>query len=83
MSRSMPRLYFMDVPEYRPFIDLLGRDASLAKDQAAGYVRFSGNGEITGRRAYTGLGEAVWFGALVAGFEGRIVRFTDEELVVA
>ena len=56
MSRPMPRLYFMDVPEYRPFIDLLGRDASLARDEAAGYVRFSGDGEITVRRAATGLG---------------------------
>jgi len=83
MSTAVPRLYFLDVPEYRPFIEVLGRDTALRREEAGGYVRFSGEGQITVRRADTGLGEAVWFGALVAGFEGRVVRFTDEELVVA
>lgn len=78
----MPVLYFPDVPEYAPFVTVLGTRPGLTLHRAGGYVAAESVGEIVISRAETGLGEAVWFGALVAGFAGHIAHFDDQALRV-
>jgi hypothetical protein len=79
----MPRIFFLDVPEYRPFIAALNRKPDITSKAGGPYVRFESSNKITVSRDETGLGEAVWFGALVAGFEGEIETFNSTELTIA
>lgn len=79
----MAKIFFLDVPEYRPFIAAVGARDGIDRQQVGPYVRFSAPGRITIRRDETGLGEAVWFGALVAGFDGEVEKFDATELTVA
>ena len=46
----------------------------------AGYRFIEFDGAITIRRIDTGLEEAVWFGCLTAGLDGRIAEFTSERI---
>jgi len=78
----MPVLYFPEVAEYAPFIAALGDQGGVELRRAGGYVAASSAQEISIARAATGLGEAVWFGALVGGFAGRILQFDDQLLRV-
>lgn len=76
----MPAIYFPDVPEYRPLIDALASREDVQRESAQGYVAFRSTTEVTLRREELGVVEAVWFGALVGGYEGTITRFDDQEL---
>ena len=78
----MPVLYFPEVAEYAPFIAALGGQAGVELRRAGGYVAAGSDHEIAIARGATGLGEAVWFGALVGGFAGRILQFDDQHLRV-
>ena len=79
----MPAIYFPDVPEYQPLIEAISGQSGIRCSRAGGYVALASSGEIRVRRADTGLIEAVWFGALVGGFEGRVEKFDDKELRIA
>jgi len=79
----MPAIYFPDVPEYRPLIEAISGQRGIQCSRAGGYVALASSGEIRVLRADTGLIEAVWFGALVGGFEGRVAKFDDKELRIA
>jgi hypothetical protein len=76
----MPNIYFPDVPEYQPLIQVLSLAKDVQCEKGRGYVAFKSKNDICIQREDTGLFEAVWFGALVGGFEGKIVRFDDKEL---
>ena len=76
----MPTIYFPDVPEYQPFIRILCLRADTQCKHSRDYVSVVSAGEIVIRREETGLFEAVWFGALVGGFDGNVVRFDADEL---
>ena len=79
----MPAVYFPDVPEYQPFIATLSKQTGVRSKRAAGYVAFESEQPIEVERSQTDLEEAVWFGALVAGFEGRIETFDPQTLKIA
>lgn len=79
----MPAVYFPDVPEYQPFISVLSGREGVRSKRAAGYVAFESEQPIEVARAETSLEEAVWFGALVAGFEGQIETFDPQTLKIA
>ena len=79
----MPSVYFPNVPEYQPLIKAISGQGNVQRREAGGYVAFTTSKEICIRRADTGLIEAVWFGALVGGFEGRVVKFDEQELRIA
>jgi len=73
--------FVLDVPEFAP----LTRAAELIPDVVVhpalgGYrfVQFSGAIDIP--RAATGLNEAVWFGCLTGGLDGKIARF-DRDVI--
>jgi hypothetical protein len=73
----MPALYILDVGEFSALVKCAAADASLTIRKSGSYHRIETDGEIVIRRGDTNMGEAVWFGALVGGFEGRLVEFTD------
>ena len=79
----MPSIYFPDVPEYQPLIKAIAGQGDVQCRKAGGYVALTSPKEICVRRVDTGLIEAVWFGALVGGFEGRVAKFDDKELRIA
>ena len=79
----MAAVYFPDVPEYQPFVSLLSKRSGLRSERGGGYVAFTSDEPIAIERSETGLEEAVWFGALVAGFEGRIATFDDRMLQIS
>jgi hypothetical protein len=74
----MPSLYILKVPEFRPIIACAERDSKLRTTDCGNYVRIDGDPELTIVRSATGMGEALWFGSLVGGIEGRIVEFNDK-----
>ena len=79
----MPSIYFPNVPEYQPLIRAISAQRGVQRTEAGGYVAVTSSEEICVRRADTGLIEAVWFGALVGGFEGSVAKFDDRELRIA
>ncbi|HVM77645.1 MAG TPA: hypothetical protein VMU06_01410 [Stellaceae bacterium] len=74
----MPALYVLKVPEFRPLIACAERDPRLRTTDCGNYVRIDGDPELTIARSATGMGEALWFGSLVGGIEGRISEFDAE-----
>jgi len=77
----MPRLFVLDVPEFAPLL----RDADKAYRivRAHGYAAIAANDEIVIERNASGLGDAVWYGALTGGYEGRIAEFSADRLRIA
>jgi hypothetical protein len=78
----MPALYVLSVPEFQPLIDYAEAAADLTVSAMGDYRKIEGAGTLTIPRAATGMGQAVWFGALVGGFEGDIIAFNETQLVI-
>lgn len=77
----MARLFVLDVPEFASLVEA-GAASGLAVERRGGYAQLAGAGAIRLDRAATGLGRAVWYGALTGGYLGSIERFDDEALVI-
>jgi hypothetical protein len=75
----MPSLFVLDVPE---FASLIAGAGDHRVERRAGYVLIEAAEKIVVERAKSGLGDAVWFGALTGGFEGRIMEFSADRLVI-
>ena len=78
----MTALYVLDVPEYAPLARAASSDTQFTVVKAGSYFKIVTTGRLTIERSDTGLGPAVWFGALVAGFDGKIVEYSDRRLVI-
>lgn len=76
----MPSLFVLDVPEFAPLI--AGSANVHAVRRRGGYAMIEAAGTIVIERSRSGLGEAVWYGALTGGYEGRIVEFSADRLVI-
>jgi hypothetical protein len=74
-------LFVLEVPEYAPLSDYARTQPDLTVAPCGPYQKISGD-KIEIPRAATAMEPAVWFGALVGGFEGNIVEFGDERLVI-
>ena len=75
----MSGFYVLDVAEFSPVARAAEMIADCIVHPAVGgyrYVQFSGAIEI--RREDTGLGEAVWFGFLTGGLDGKIHTFSGD-----
>jgi hypothetical protein len=77
----MATLYVLDVPEFAPFVEAAGKVNGVRVSRIGDYVALKA-GELRISRKATGLRRAVWYGALTGGFEGRLQRFDDDELVI-
>ena len=72
----MSGFYVLDVPEFAPVVDTARTfERCRVHDSCGGYRFVEFDGEIEISRALTGLTEAVWFGCLTGGLDGKIVRF--------
>lgn len=80
----MSGFYILDVPEFAPMLEAARRsDRCTVHPVVGGYRLVEFHGEIEITREETGLGEAVWFGCLTGGLDGRIVSFTEESIRLA
>jgi hypothetical protein len=80
----MSGFYVLNVAEFDPLVRAAERHTDCRVHPViAGYryVEFDGEIEIT--RESTGLGEAVWFGCLTAGLNGKITSFTSASIKLA
>jgi len=76
-------IYLLDVPEFAALVAALRETPGILIDRHADYFVARSANEIVVERRATGVGHAVWFGALTGGIRGRIVTFSDDELRVA
>ncbi|MBS7707771.1 hypothetical protein [Chelatococcus asaccharovorans] len=80
----MSGFYVLDVPDFRSLVENARRDpACTVHDVVAGYTFIEFHEEIEIDRAATKLGEAVWFGCLTGGLDGRITHFSPGKLRLA
>ncbi len=78
----MPALFVLDVPEFAALVEYAETQAELTVTHLGEYRKIRGTREIIIPRAATGMGQAVWFGALVGGIEGAIMEFSETRLVI-
>ena len=76
----MPSLFVLDVPEFAPLI--AGAASGHAVRRRGGYAMIEAADKIVVERSRSGLGDAVWYGALTGGYQGRIVEFSADRLVI-
>ena len=77
----MSGFFVLDVPEFRPLLAAaLRHGQGRAHPPRRGYHFVEFDREIDIARADTGMNEAVWFGCLTAGLDGKIARFDAERL---
>jgi hypothetical protein len=76
-------IYLLSVAEFEPLVRGLSTLDGVSIEQRGDYHVARASGEIVLHRAGTGVGEAVWFGALTGGVSGTIVEFTEQTLRVA
>lgn len=77
----MSGFYVLDVPEFAPLIEAAANNPRCRlHDAAAGYRLVEFDDTVTIRRGDAGLTEAVWFGCLTGGLDGRIAEFTAEQI---
>ena len=80
----MSGFYVLDVPEFAAVVRA-ARTNERCRVHAPrrGYVFVEFDGEIEIERAATGLGEAVWFGCLTGGLDGKITAFDSRRIRLA
>lgn len=77
----MSGFYVLDVAEFVPLVQAAQlHPRCRVHDVLAGYRYVEFDDAVTIERRDTGLKEAVWFGCLTAGLDGKIVEFTAERL---
>ena len=77
----MSGFYVLDVPEFAALVEAALVNPKCRVHQVrAGYRLIEFDDAVTIERHDTGLKEAVWFGCLTAGLDGKIAEFTSERL---
>jgi hypothetical protein len=76
----MPSLFVLDVPEFAPL--LKGAEKTYRVDRKGGYAAIAAPDELVIERGNSGLGDAVWYGALTGGYEGCIREFSAARLCI-
>jgi hypothetical protein len=77
----MPSLFVLDVPEFAPL--LKGAEKTYRVSRKGGYAAIAAPDELVIERAASGLGDAIWYGALTGGYEGRVREFSAHRLRIA
>lgn len=77
----MSGFYLLDVPEFAPLAHAVSKNSNCkVHDVVAGYRYVEFDTSVTIQRSDTGLMEAVWFGCLTAGLDGKIAEFTSHQI---
>ena len=80
----MSGFYVLDVPEFEPVVRVAkGNDRCRVHPSRRGYIFVEFDGEIEIERAATNLGEAVWFGCMTGGLDGKINAFDSQRIRLA
>jgi len=78
----MAIIYVPDVPEFSPLVDFSERASELSVTNHGSYRKIEAADKLTISRVDTGMDPAIWFGALVGGFEGNIEEFSEHTLTI-
>lgn len=79
----MSGFYLLDVPEFAPLAEAALRTGKAREERKIGCYRFIVfDDRLDIDRADTGLTEAVWYGSLTAGLDGKIARFNSQRLTL-
>jgi len=79
----MSGFFVLDVPEFASLLAFAEKSGKCRVHPRTGnycFVEFEGTLEIL--REETGMGEAVWYGCLTAGLDGKVSRFDSQRLVL-
>ena len=80
----MSGFYVLDVPEFAALTEAAARNPRCrVHDVVAGYRYVEFAEAVTIERRDTGLEQAVWFGCLTAGLDGKITEFTADRICLA
>jgi hypothetical protein len=80
----MSGFFVLDVPEFAPIIEAARALKNCKVHPArAGYVLVEFTGEIVIERNGAFMSEAVWFGCMTGGLEGKIVSFDAGQIRLA
>jgi hypothetical protein len=76
--------YVLDVPEFAPVVAAARQlDTCRVHKVRRGYIYVEFDGVVEIERAVTNLSEAVWFGCMTGGLNGKIVTFNSERITLA
>lgn len=78
--RAATTLYVLAMPEFAPLVEAARKQRKLSVKRHKAHFEISAEGAIAIRRSATGLGRALWFGALTGGFDGLIDKFDETML---
>ncbi|MFM0275043.1 VOC family protein [Paraburkholderia aspalathi] len=82
-ATDVASIFVLDVPEFRPLVDVASKDARYRTSAVDGnYIRIDGNPALQFSRKELGFKPAVWYGALTGGLRGHIERFDADLLVI-
>lgn len=77
----MSGFFVLDVPEFASLVAAAQRnDHCKVHPALAGYRFVEFHDAVAIERSDTGLNEAVWYGCLTGGLDGKIAEFTSEQL---
>ena len=77
----MSGFFVLDVAEFRPLLAAaLKSDRCRAHPPQHGYHFVEFDAEVEILRSDTGMNEAVWFGCLTGGLDGKIARFDSQRI---
>ena len=80
----MSGFYVLDVPEFASVVAAARKlDTCRVHKVRRGYIYVEFDGVVEIERAGTNLSEAVWFGCLTGGLNGKIVAFNSEHITLA
>jgi hypothetical protein len=80
----MSGFYVLDVPEFSALVEAARKSGRCTVHPKRGYYQFvEFDTEIEILRRDTGMKEAVWYGCLTAGLDGKITHFDRDRLKLA
>ena len=79
----MPRLYVVDVPEFRPLVEMSrGREGYRVSDVRKGYWLIETDGPMTFERKALGMKPALWYGIFTGGLDGEVADWGRDTVTV-
>jgi hypothetical protein len=80
----MSGFFVLDVPEFAPILEAARALKNCKVNPArAGYVFVEFSGEVVIERHRASMSEAVWFGCMTGGLEGKIISFDAAQIRLA
>ncbi|WBO65001.1 hypothetical protein [Streptomyces camelliae] len=77
----MTTLYVLDIPEFGAFVEA-AENQDMTVRRAGDYVEVTTDGPLEIQRAQVGARPAIWFAALTAGYQGRLVTLDEDRLLL-